>query len=342
MEAVRDINGEGRPSKASEWLIALAEHPEDDTLRRGFDQWLAADPAHAVDWQEINHTYAALGRTVPAYRDQWAPAIGKAAAETPAAVLPFPTDITHRRHKPIWRRMMGSAAAAGIAASLVLTLFPALRFQLTADHATGKAVVTTFQLDDGSTVRLGPESAIDVTMTTNERKIRLLKGSAFFEVTHDADRPFRVETDLAETTVLGTAFEVVARDAGAAIAVRRGAVRVDGRSGIEASAKLTPGHWLRIGTGGAVTHGTQPPDQVAMWLQGRLVAKDMPAGDVIDALRPYYGGVLIFHDEALTGQPLTGIYDLKNPVGAVDAVASTLHARVYQVSPWMLVITGKQ
>lgn len=334
------MNGEGQPRKASEWLLALAEHPGDDALRRDFDQWLAADPAHAVDWHEINHTYAILGRTVPVHRDKWAPSSSN--TEAPATILPFPSPaLTQRRRQPIGRRMVAGFAAAGIAASIVLTLFPVLRWQLTADHATGNAVVTAFHLGDGSTVQLGPESAIDVTMTKDERKVRLLRGSAFFEVKHDSDRPFLVETDLLQTTVLGTAFEVIANETGAAVAVRNGAVRVDGRGATEAAEKLAPGHWLRVATDGQITHGTRPPDQIAMWLQGRLIAKDMPARDVIDALMPYYSGVLIFRDDALASQPLTGIYDLKNPVGVVDAVASALHARVYQVSPWVLAITGK-
>ncbi len=49
-----------QPRKASEWMVALLEAPEDRELRRRFDARLAADPAHALDWSETTTTFAAL------------------------------------------------------------------------------------------------------------------------------------------------------------------------------------------------------------------------------------------------------------------------------------------
>lgn len=330
--------GENPPRKASEWLLALLERPGDDALHRRFDAWLSDDPANAADWQEISRTYAVMGRTVPRHRDQWAHA-GRIAAAPAESARVIPLVRQQNRRAPAWRRMVAGVAAVGIAASLVLTVFPALRWQLTADHATGKAAVTTLHLADGSTVRLGPDTALDVTFSPAERRVTLLRGAAFFEVTHDAQRPFRVETGLLETTVLGTAFEVTADEGGADVAVRKGAVRIDGNKGVLAE-KLRPGEWLRLAADGQVTHGTRPIAQIAAWLQGHLIVKDRPAREVIDALRPYYRGLVIFEDGDLAGQPLTGIYDLSDPVAALNAVASALQARTSQISPWIFVISG--
>ncbi len=50
-------------------------------------------------------------------------------------------------------------------------------------------------LEDGTQVRLGPESALGVDFTAGERRVRLLKGEAFFDVVPNAARPFRVAAD---------------------------------------------------------------------------------------------------------------------------------------------------
>ena len=93
MEAGLETNG--APRRASEWLAALLERPDDDILRRRFDRWLAADPVHAADWAEMARTYAVMGRTAPQHRDQWASAAdmhrsgrrlpGATAARSPAS-----------------------------------------------------------------------------------------------------------------------------------------------------------------------------------------------------------------------------------------------------------------
>ncbi len=62
----------GSPRRASEWLAALLERPDDLALRRRFDAWLAADPVHRADWAEMARTYEVMGRTAPQHRGEWA------------------------------------------------------------------------------------------------------------------------------------------------------------------------------------------------------------------------------------------------------------------------------
>ena len=232
------------------------------------------------------------------------------------------------------------AVAAGIAAAIVLAVFPTLRWQFTADHVTATAETATIHLADGSTVRLAPESVLEVTDGEDARGTRLLRGAAFFEVVRDPGRPFKVQAELLDVTVLGTAFEVRVDESGTDVAVRQGSVQVDRPRRSARSQKLKAGDWVRITARGAMTHGTQPPAQVAAWLQGRLIVKDRPAGEVVDALRPYYSGIVVLRGDTLASQPLTGVYDLSDPVAALKAVASALGATTDQLSPWVLVISG--
>jgi len=336
MEAGLETNG--APLRASEWLAALLERPDDEILRRRFDRWLAADPVHAADWAEMARTYAVMGRTAPQYRDQWASAANLRRGDRR---LPGATAAQRRRAQtsPWQRRVAIGVVAAGIAATIVLAIFPTLRWQFTADHVTATAETATIHLADGSTVRLAPESVLEAAGGGDARGVRLLRGAAFFEVVRDPSRPFKVQAESLDVTVLGTAFEVRVDESGTNVAVRRGSVQVDNRASAR-SQKLKAGDWVRITARGAMTHGTQPPAQVAAWLQGRLIVRDRPAGEVVDALRPYYSGIVVLRGDTLASQPLTGVYDLSDPVAALKAVASALGATTDQLSPWVLVISG--
>jgi transmembrane sensor len=337
MKSRLDRDDAGPPCKASEWLTALLERPDDHVLHERFHAWLSADPGNAADWAEIARTYEVMGRTQPTYREQWL-----ACAATRDKARPLPID---RRSRPAvrWRlprAAMGFAALA-IAACLVLAVAPDILLRLTADHVTATAETRTVRLADGSVVRLGPESAIDVAYAGSERGIRLLQGRAFFEVVPDPARPFRVRTELVDTTVLGTAFEVRLDERGADVAVRRGLVRVAGSDGAPLPGeRLKADDWVRMARSGEVTRGTRPSDQVAPWLHGLLIAKDRPVGEVVAELRRYYRGTVILHGDRLAEQPLTGVYDLSDPVAALKAVASALGATPYQISPWVFVIAG--
>lgn len=65
-------------------------------------------------------------------------------------------------------------------------------------------------LADGTQVWLNAESSLEYpeTFKGQERRVVHLKGEAYFEVAKDTIHPFIVETELLETSVLGTSFNV--------------------------------------------------------------------------------------------------------------------------------------
>lgn len=308
------------PVRASEWLLALNEAPQDAALHARFQTWLAASPDHARDWEEMERTYRLMGMTVPAFRQQWAAA--------PAA----------------WRpgRRVVTAAAIVAAACLALVFAPEALLRLQADTLTATAETRVLRLEDGSSIHLAPRSAVDVAFSGNERRVRLLAGEAFFEVTPDASRPFVVSAGMVETTVLGTAFDVRRGDGQTWVGVRRGHVRVeDGGAAPPVSVDLLAGDWVGLDRGGEAARGHLPADRMAAWTRGDLIVRDAPVADVIAAIRPYYRGVIVLNGEKLARQPLTGIYRLSDPVEAVRAIAETQGAEMRRFSPWLLVVSGE-
>lgn len=320
------------PIKASEWLIALDERPNDVGLRARFERWLDASPDHRRDWDEINRTADVLGHVPPLHREEWGEFVRRRRAARAAASTPGGAG--RRRWWP-----MGAVALAAAACLALFFLGGNVLLRLEADHATATAELRSLRLADGTTVLLGPESAIDVAYDATARRVRLLKGEAYFEVAADTSRPFLVEAREVEARDIGTAFDVRLGASATDIAVREGIVDVS-TPRLAAAERLVAGDWLRVLSEGRVERGRTAPDQVASWTQGQLVVKSRPVAEVVDALRPYFDGVVIVRGATLAAQPLTGVYNLADPVEALRAVARAQGAVLHRLSPWIIIISG--
>ncbi|MBI2740115.1 MAG: FecR domain-containing protein [Rhodospirillales bacterium] len=320
------------PATASDWLIALGEQPADEELRDRFDAWLAASPDHRRDWAEISRTAEALGQTEPAHQHEWGEFVRQRKAER---VTESRTATVGRR-----RRRTNVIAALAVAACLAFIFGGNLMLRIEADHMTATAEQRRVHLADGTVVLLAPESAIDIAYDEDARRVRLLKGRAYFEVVADR-RPFAVQVRQVEARDIGTAFDVGLDARGVDVGVREGIVDVSAARVPEAIAeRLQAGDWVRVTTTGRIERGRLPADQVASWMQGQLVVKNRPVGEVVDALRPYFAGLVVLRGAALADQPLTGVYNLADPVEALRAVARAQGATLHRISPWLIVISA--
>ena len=309
-----------QPRKASEWMVALIEAPHDQELRRRFDAWLSADPARALDWQETSATFTALEDL---RRDRMAR--------------------TEPKQAPPPRRRRAMAAVAVMVAALLAIFTPGIWLRLQADHRTSVAEQRTILLPDGSSAQLAPETAIDVAFDGKRRHVRLLKGEALFTVNHQADRTFSVEAGGVEIVDIGTAFDVRLRPNGTDVAVLEGIVDVGAPLATPpAQERLKAGDWLRAVAQRPIERGQMPLDDVASWTRKRLVVKNRPVSDIVDALRPYFDGMIFVRGAGLADARLTGVYDLAQPVEALRAIARAEGATVREISPWVLILSARQ
>lgn len=101
------------------------------------------------------------------------------------------------------------AAAVLITASLSLIYFNPWNTQ---EYQTGVGETLEVILEDESVILLNESSTLSVSTAFNE-KDRSVKfsGEAYFDIMHDADKPFIIESGVSRITVLGTSFNVDAR-----------------------------------------------------------------------------------------------------------------------------------
>ena len=326
----RDTGSHARADReATDWLIRLHDDPEHEGLRAGFAVWLQASPHNAAAWAETEQVSRAI-----AAAPEWARPVGRATG----AVPPLDAERRHRhRGRPIRRILLVSVTAA--AACLAVLAAPDLLVQVSADAIAGTGDIRTVNLADGSIAKLAPGAALATHFANNQRQVRLLRGNAYFDIAHDPDHPFSISTGKTTTTVLGTAFEVRRQEEGVAVAVRRGLVRVSCDDGSHAEL-LSVGQAAKLDCGGAVRRSTLEPVRVAAWTTGQLVANDKSMREVLDGLRPWYRGLIVARGAGIDRRRVTGVYNLRDPQGALDALAGAHQARVQRITPWITVISA--
>lgn len=145
-------------------------------------------------------------------------------------------------------------------------------------------------LPDGSTVFLNAGSFLEYpeTFDTESRRVKL-QGEAFFEVTHDAKRPFRVETEGFEVVVLGTQFNINTAQSSPSVALVEGRVRLNSSSS-DATMELSPSQMAIFDKeNSSFTSTSFDHRYVTGWKDGYLVFREASFDEVVEKLHSWYG-----------------------------------------------------
>lgn len=161
---------------------------------------------------------------------------------------------------------------------------------------TPRAGQYRLRLGDGTTVYLNAQSSLrfPVAFGSKERRVEL-KGEGYFEVAHDAARPFKVDMGKGkEITVLGTRFDarVYADDPGAEATLLDGSVRVATGS---RSVTLAPQERATLDPGGTLTVARDEDAEASIaWTKGLFQFNNLPLADVLRQMSRWYDVAVVF------------------------------------------------
>lgn len=215
---------------------------------------------------------------------------------------------------------------------LYLTAEP-VRTYFLADLYTGTQTAQ-MRLASGDAAHLDAGSAIVDETHGNVRRVELLQGGAFFDVT-TSGQSFVVSTDVADVTVRGTSFEVSLLADGIAVTVAKGQVDVTIDS---ATWALAAGAKLIWQEGGHVIEGEIDAVDVASWRGDQLVIEDLSIRQVADLLDRRIPGEVVVLGGSWADARVSGTFDLTDPEAALRALALNANAQVFSAIPFTSVL----
>lgn len=166
-----------------------------------------------------------------------------------------------------------------------------------------------FTLADGTKVWVNSASEVTfpVFFSGATREVSV-KGEVYFEVQHDASRPFIVHVNGVAVNVLGTKFNVSAygEDSPVVTTLVEGSVRVENEEG---EMLLSPGEQALVRGNGPISRRKVELGMYVSWVQGIFEFENMSLSDITERLARWYDVSFRFEDEKLCDRSFTGMFE---------------------------------
>jgi len=282
----------GIESRAADW-VADRRNSEDWTPERQaeLDRWLAQSLAHRVAYIRIEATWRRTDRLAALHRPM----------HEPAQNGPL--------RRPFWMRVAAVFGLVVVTASFAGRYLLQPHPQLIETPIGGQERV---MLADGSQIELNTDTAIRVDLTAQKRAVELVKGEAYFEIRHDAARPFVVTVTDHRIVDLGTKFLVRTSSQTLKVALVEGSARLENASPHvrQQAVILTPGD-LAVATADSVRVSKRPMREVAnalAWQRGAIALRNASLADAVAEFNRYGGPQIIVADPDTAKLTINGTF----------------------------------
>lgn len=276
---------------AADWWMRLRDPA---ATERTTEQWLAwtdEDPEHLTAFERVTELAARLQ------------ALGEVSRERLIAEFAPPQASPRRAWIP-----------AAAAAAVVLALGSVMGWQAmsggvaTQDYASAIATQRSVTLEDGTRITLGGATKLTTRFSSGRREVELSAGEAYFEVVHNARRPFVVHAGDVTIEDIGTAFNVRRTGSYVTVAMAEGRVRVaDATGGSHNSLEAVAGQSVTYDPAHAAMNVTaSDPAEAAAWRNERLAFDNEPLSVVVANINRYRAQPLRIADADLNTLTFTG------------------------------------
>ena len=157
-------------AEASAWIVRLHGPHRTPDLEAGFRTWLAADPENSRQFERVTEVW-----------------------DTAATPVPGVARMGHWQDHSASPRVRKWSLAAAVAVLVIgAGVWGANYFWLNPAYGTGIGEQRLVRLSDGTRITLNSNSRVAVIYRDLERRVRVEREEAYFEVAQDAVRPFVV------------------------------------------------------------------------------------------------------------------------------------------------------
>jgi transmembrane sensor len=315
-----------RPQTAEAWLARMRRPSVPVHDQTAFLEWLEADGDHLQQYEAAKARLAGLS-----------PLVGVFAADLERLQ-------GRRTVRPERRALIAGVLVTGAVAALaaVVLVLPGLGTEPAGQagrlYISAPGQITDVALEDGSRVTLDSDTRMQVAYGPDARRVVLLRGAAYFDVAHNAERPFQVAVEDLRVIVTGTRFAVALRHDQAEVSLLEGRVAI-GRTDVgnaralERAVAVAPGQQavFKQGRNGLRVRRVDVEAATA-WRERRLVFHDTPLSVVIEEAGRYAGVPMVIADPALAEMRVTAVLPLTGEVGLIDRMDALLPISIEQTA----------
>jgi transmembrane sensor len=302
---------------AARWAIRRDAGPLTPDEQQAFEAWLAADERREGSLLRAEAALVYIDRGPMLIEAEGAPSApeDEREAATPLRV--------GRRRFLAGGAVAGAAVAAGVAGVL---LMPSGQ-----EFSTAVGEVRRLPLADGSVATVNTASRIAVALEPARRHITLEEGEAWFQVAHDARRPFVVDVGSLRVRAVGTAFSVRRNPEGVDVLVTEGVVETWTEGNGAGPTRISQGERSFVAAGTRDIVAVKAADEIERalaWRSGGLAFNGEPLSYAVAELNRYNRRKLVVEDPVLARMPIVGYFRTTEPDNFARAVAPLIAARV--------------
>ena len=281
--------------------------------KQAVTEWLDKSPGNRALFQKLKSDWRIMDTMHVQFN------VDKAWNKLQNRILDSEPDLSVDRQMPeqrSWRLMLTPLRIAaailflallGTTAGFLVTRSQRVNVSAAIDER-GKSIV----LPDGSKVYLNGNSTIRYAKSFNKRSRDIrLTGEAFFEVTPDKTKPFRILANTACIKVLGTSFNVNARgdDHGRLVEVyvSTGLVELSEADNANHTILLRPGNIGRL-EASEVTALKAENENCIAWKTGMMTFNETRLSEVTPVLNQVYNVEIIIREPGVDTTRITGSY----------------------------------
>lgn len=302
--------------QAIEWFTKLHSGQATHDDRDRFEAWIKTSPFHAKAYADVEAFWALLDAPARRVSEQGQTPVRGGVAGKRLALLSLPL-------------------AAALAALLWL---PGVLRHWGSDWHTGWGETREIVLEDGSRVGLNTHSALSANFSPRQRLLKLAEGEAFFDVAHDSKRPLVVATAHGFVKAVGTSFNVYEQADRVTVTVSEGRVRVYADGAENQAVEVTAGFQVS-GDAQGIGHVLAVDSRQALaWRDGLLVFDRKPLAVVVSELNRYLSGRAVIADPRLGQLTVSGVFDLSDPAGALEAIEKNLKLESLRLSKALIIL----
>ncbi|WP_316785275.1 FecR family protein [Pedobacter frigiditerrae] len=192
-------------------------------------------------------------------------------------------------------------------------------------NTTGNTL--TQVLPDGSTVTLNKESSLSfVGGFFNKTRAVKLTGEAFFEVSADKSKPFIIQINDVEVTVVGTAFNVKGNSTGTIVVVESGIVKVNNQKD---SVRLTAGE--KVDAKQNQLHLAKEKNQGKLYnyyYSNELVCDATPLSELVPVLNEKFKANIVISNPAIKELPISTTFKNESLTEILKVIGETFNIKV--------------